>query len=165
MTDDRLIEAVVPARAEAVWDLWTTAEGIESWWAPDGFRVDVRRLDLRPGGELVYDMTAVGAEQVAFMESAGMPVRTTSRKRFTELARPERIAYDTVVDFVPGVEPYAAATVVDLKEEADGVRISMRMQPLHDDEWTERLVMGRRNELENLARLTAERAYHGGDSP
>jgi uncharacterized protein YndB with AHSA1/START domain len=158
MRDDRLIERVVPARAEAVWDLWTTPEGIERWWAPEGFRVDVRRLDLRPGGELVYDMTAVGSEQVAFMRDAGMPVTTTSRKTFTEIARAERLGYDTLVDFVPGVEPYTALTVVELMEEADGLRIAMRMQPLHDEEWTARLVAGRETELENLARLLESRS-------
>ena len=158
MSDGPVIERVVPARAEAVWDLWTTADGIESWWAPDGFRVTVRALDLRPGGELVYDMTAVGCEQVAFMQSAGLPLTTTSRKTFTQLARPDRLAYDTLIDFVPGVEPYLAATTVELMEEADGLRITMRMAPLHDEEWTQRLAAGRRNELENLARLLERRA-------
>jgi len=22
---------------ERVWELWTTAQGVEAWWAPDGF--------------------------------------------------------------------------------------------------------------------------------
>ena len=38
------------APVEDVWDLWTTAEGIESWWGPEGFSVRVSKLDLRPGG-------------------------------------------------------------------------------------------------------------------
>jgi hypothetical protein len=29
----------------------------------------------------------------------------------------------------------------------------MQVEPLHDDVWTERLLAGRANELENLARL------------
>ena len=33
---------------ETIWELWTTAAGIEQWWAPDGFRTEVRELDLRP---------------------------------------------------------------------------------------------------------------------
>ena len=153
-----MIERVVPARAEAVWDLWTTVDGIESWWAPEGFQVTVRSLDLRVGGELVYEMAAVGSEQVAFMESAGMPLSTVSRKTFTAIARPERLVYDSLVDFVPGVETYSFRTDVELEEEADGLRIVMRMQPLHDEEWTGRLVAGRTNELDNLARLVEARA-------
>jgi hypothetical protein len=49
----------------------TTKEGIESWWALDGFAVEVRKLDLRPAGELLYSMTATGPEQIEFMKNAG----------------------------------------------------------------------------------------------
>ena len=46
------------APIEEVWALWTTREGIESWWGPEGFEVEVTEMDLRPGGELSYLMTA-----------------------------------------------------------------------------------------------------------
>ena len=29
------------AAIEDLWDLWTTKEGFESWWGPQGFRVAV----------------------------------------------------------------------------------------------------------------------------
>jgi uncharacterized protein YndB with AHSA1/START domain len=59
-----------------VWALWTTKDGIESWWGPEGFSVTVQHLDLRPGGELRYTMTATAPDQVAFMRQAGMPLAT-----------------------------------------------------------------------------------------
>ena len=34
------------ASLDDVWDLWTTKDGIESWWGPEGFTVKVRTLDL-----------------------------------------------------------------------------------------------------------------------
>ena len=46
------------ADIQDVWDMWTTKDGIESWWGPGGFAVTVQKLDLRPGGELHYDMIA-----------------------------------------------------------------------------------------------------------
>ena len=52
------LERTYKASLQDVWDLWTTKEGIESWWGPDGFSVKVRKLDLRPGGELHYALTA-----------------------------------------------------------------------------------------------------------
>jgi hypothetical protein len=52
----------------------------------------VQELDLRPGGSLRYAMTAVGAEQVAFMESVGLPLTTESRKTFTAVEEPRRRA-------------------------------------------------------------------------
>ena len=33
------IERTYQAAIEDVWALWTTKEGIESWWGPDGFAV------------------------------------------------------------------------------------------------------------------------------
>jgi len=147
------IERSYPASANEVWDLWTTSKGIESWWAPDGFKVEVRQLDLRPGGELVYAMTATGPEQVEFMKTAGMPLTTESRKTFTELNPPKRIAYTSLADFIPGVESYEFLTAVELNPSGDGVRVVMTVDPMHDEVWTERLVMGRENELDNLAKV------------
>lgn len=143
-----------PATAARIWELWTTPAGIEAWWAPDGFRTEVRTLDLRPGGALVYAMTATAPEQVEFMTNNEMPLSTESRKAFTELREPTRLAYTSLVDFVPGHEPYEHATTVDLAEQADGTTIvTMTVEPLHDDVWTERLLAGRAMELDHLGAL------------
>ena len=154
------IERTYPTSAEEVWRLWTTSDGIESWWAPDGFKVEVRKLELRPGGELVYAMTATGPEQVEFMKGAGMPLTTEAHKTFTEVLPAKRIAYRSLIDFVPGVDPYQELTVVDLTPSGDSARVIMTMEPLHDEVWTERLVKGRENELDNLGRVIARR--HAG---
>jgi len=65
----------------------------------------------------------------------------------------ERLAYLSLADFIPGVEPYESATVVELEAGSQGVRLAMTVEPMHDDVWTGRLVKGRENELDNLARL------------
>ncbi|GAA2063793.1 SRPBCC family protein [Leifsonia soli] len=147
------IERIIAAPTETVWELWTTPQGIGRWWAPDGFRTDVSALDLRPGGELVYTMTATGPEQVAFMEQNGLPLSTESRKIFTTVERPTRLGYRSLIDFVPGHEPYEQLTEIELEPADGGTRVIMRVEPLHDDVWTERLLAGRANELDNLARL------------
>ena len=150
---DVVIERVYATSPERVWELWTTPEGIEQWWAPDGFEAKVAKLELAPGGELHHSLTATAPEQVAFMENAGLPLTTHARKRFTEVEPVHRLAYVSHIDFVPGVEPYEQLTTVDLDAVADGVRVVMTMEPMHDDEWTQRLVAGRENELDNLGRL------------
>jgi uncharacterized protein YndB with AHSA1/START domain len=151
------LERTYPAAPEEIWRLWTTPDGIESWWAPDGFSVEVEELELAPAGTLVYAMTATGPEQVEFMERAGMPLRTLSRKTFTTVDPPQRLGYRSLVDFVPGMPPYEFLTEIELSPEDAGTRVVMRMEPLHDEEWTQRLVAGRENELENLARLLESR--------
>lgn len=151
MSDQHRIERTYPTTADEVWRLWTTREGIESWWAPEGFTVEVEQLELEPAGELVYTMTATGSEQIEFMRNAGMPLTTTSRKRFTEVERPRRLAYMSLVDFVPETTPYEFLTVVELEPTDDGVTVTMTVDSMHDQVWTERLLAGRTNELDNLA--------------
>lgn len=156
-TDATRLERTYAAPPATIWELWTTAAGIESWWAPDGFRTEVKQLDLRPGGELVYEMTAVAPEQREFMSSAGLPLTTESRKTFTEVARPRRLAYQSLVDFVPDHEPYEHLTVVDIQPDGEGARVTMTVDPMHDEEWTARLLSGRNNELDNLAAAVERR--------
>lgn len=158
MQDTITLRRSLPASPERVWELWTTPEGIGSWWAPDGFTTTVDALDLRPGGALDYTMTATSPEQVAFMEQSGMPLSTRSHKTFTEVAGPTRLAYTSLIDFVPGVAPYEHLTTVTLERTATGTEVVMECEPLHDEEWTARIVAGRTNELDNLERLLAAAA-------
>lgn len=146
----------LPVPPERIWELWTTANGISAWWAPDGFSTTVDVLDLRVGGALDYTMTATGPEQVAFMEQAGMPLSTRSHKEFTEVDEPSRLAYVSRIDFVPGLDPYEHLTVVTLERIDTGTHVVMECEPMHDKEWTERIVAGRTNELDNLERLVAD---------
>ena len=150
------IQRTYAAPAERVWELWTTGAGIEQWWSPDGFTVRVDQLDLRPGGELVYTMTATAPEQVEFMRNAGLPLETQSRKTFTVVTPTSRLCYAGLVDFVPGVTPYEQLTEVDLRATGEGVEVTMTIEPMHDAEWTQRLVTGRENELDNLAKVLGD---------
>lgn len=87
-------------------DLWATAEGFESWWGPEGFRTEVRKLEPEVGGETVYVMIAVGLEQVEFLRKAGMPLESEDRLTLTEMVLTRRLAYTHLIDFLPGVAPY-----------------------------------------------------------
>jgi uncharacterized protein YndB with AHSA1/START domain len=151
------LERTYRAPVQDVWDLWTTKEGIESWWGPDGFSVKVHRIDLRPGGEMFYAMTADEPDKVAFMKKAGMPTTTESRLVYQEIVRHERLSYMHDVDFVPGVAAYAVETVVELRPSAQGVRLLLTFDAMHDDEWTSRARMGWENELGKLDTALAAR--------
>ena len=143
------------APIEDAWALWTTKEGIEAWWGPEGFDVSVTSLDLRPGGDLVYTMTATAPQQVAFMRQAGMPLSTECRVTFTEISEPSRLAYKTLADFVSNVEPYEIATVVLLEPTADGVKLTITFDAMHDDVWTERARAGNESQVRKLDALLA----------
>ena len=143
------------ATIEEAWALWTTKAGIESWWGPEGFDVTVTALDLKRGGELVYLMTATAPEMVEFMERAGMPISTECRARYTAVSPPVRLAYQTLADFIPDMEPYEVATVVDLQATPDGVKIIITFDAMHDDIWTERARTGQESQMRKLDRLLA----------
>jgi uncharacterized protein YndB with AHSA1/START domain len=151
------IERTYDATPEEVWELWTTASGIEAWSPPEGFSAEVTTLDVRPGGELAYTFTATEPGTIEFMQQAGMPLTVESRKTFTEVEPPRRIAYRSLVDFVPGVPPYEQLTIVEIEPDDGGSRVTMQMEPMHDDEWTQRLVAGRTSELDNLAKVIERR--------
>jgi uncharacterized protein YndB with AHSA1/START domain len=147
------LERTFNAPIQEVWDLWTTREGIESWWGPDGFSVTVRKIDLRPGGELLYAMTANAPDQIEFLKKAGMPVTTVSRLTYTEIDPPRRLAYSQTADFIPGVEPYEVPTTVELETTPQGVRLVLTFTAMHDERWTNLAVMGWESELGKLAKL------------
>jgi uncharacterized protein YndB with AHSA1/START domain len=147
------IERSFQAPVEEVWRLWTTRDGIESWWGPDGFAVKVRELDVRRGGELLYDMTAIAPEQIEFLKKAGMQLTTPSRITFVEVVPMQRLAFTQVADFIPGVKPYEVAHSVDFETSGQGVRMVLTMDAMHDDYWTKMATMGWENEFDRLGRL------------
>jgi uncharacterized protein YndB with AHSA1/START domain len=158
MTQKRMtLERTYRADIQDVWEMWTTKDGIESWWGPGGFTVTVRKLDLRPGGNLLYAMTAVDSPQVAFMKKAGMPLRQECRITFTEVVPPRRLAYVHLADFIPGVEPYDVTTVVELQAVSGGVRLVLTIDAMHNDDWTDRAVMGWKSELGKLEEVLSKR--------
>jgi uncharacterized protein YndB with AHSA1/START domain len=158
MTKRRItIERTFEAPVQDVWELWTTKEGIESWWGPEGFTTAVHEIDVRVGGELHYAMTATAAEQIAFLEKAGMALANEQRVTYCEVVPQRRLGYTSVADFVPGVAPYEVATLVELHPSAEGVRLVLTFDAMHDERWTKMAVMGWQSQLGRLAKVLAER--------
>jgi len=149
------IERIYDASIEDVWSLWTTKEGIESFWGPEGFDVLVRSMDLRPGGILRYVMTATAPEQVAFMKQAGMPLSIENTIAYRDIDPPRRLAFVTRADFVPGVDPYDVETVIELRTSGAGVQMTLTFDAMHDDEWTQRAKMGHESQLQKLDAVIA----------
>jgi uncharacterized protein YndB with AHSA1/START domain len=135
---------------EDLWDLWTTKEGFESWWGPQGFRVEVHAIDPRLGGELFYDMIADGAKEIEYMKSAGMPVSHETRGRFVEVEPRRRLKILHLIDFIPGVEPYENNILVEFVPDGPGVRMVVTVDRHRDEEWTRRAAAGFESQLTKL---------------
>ena len=150
---ERTYEGVV----EDLWYLWTTKEGFESWWGPEGFRVEVHKLDLRVGGELVYDMIAVGAQEIEFMKKANMPVSHGTRGTFVEIVPMQRLALNHMIDFVPGIRPYEHKMVVEFFPEGRSVRMVIAYDEHATAEWTQRATQGLESQLTKVPAALAAR--------
>lgn len=152
------LERTYDAPAEVIWELWTTAAGLREWFAPSGFEIRVHELELRPGGQLRYVMTATGPEQVAFMQSTGNPLSVEVRKTFTEVVAPTRLAYLSLIDFVPDHAPYEHLTTIDIVPAGDRAKVVMTLDPLHDPTWTRQHRAHRGDELDSLGAAIRRRA-------
>ncbi|MCE6957816.1 SRPBCC domain-containing protein [Cereibacter sphaeroides] len=53
-----VLRRVIQAPREVVWQAWMNSETLPRWWGPEGFSCRTRRIDLRAGGEWVFDMIA-----------------------------------------------------------------------------------------------------------
>jgi uncharacterized protein YndB with AHSA1/START domain len=51
-----VLERVIKAPVDVVWAAWINPETLPQWWGPDGFSCKTARIDLRTGGEWVFDM-------------------------------------------------------------------------------------------------------------
>ncbi len=76
-----VLRRVIRAPRAALWAAWTDPETLPRWWGPDGFSCRTRRIDLRPGGEWVFDM--IGPDGGVF----------PNHHRYGEMRAEERIGY------------------------------------------------------------------------
>jgi uncharacterized protein YndB with AHSA1/START domain len=144
------IERTYRAEIEDVWALWTTKEGFESWWGPQGFRVEVAELDARVGGTLRYEMIADSAEMVAAMKQMGQPISHGVRSTFTQLQPRARLELTNVIDFLPGVATYESHIAVDFSATGGKVRMLVTLDAMHSEEFTKMQKDGFTSQLTKL---------------
>jgi uncharacterized protein YndB with AHSA1/START domain len=53
-----ILRRLIKAPRALVWGAWLNAETLPKWWGPDGFSCRTQRIDLREGGDWVFDMIA-----------------------------------------------------------------------------------------------------------
>lgn len=111
-----VIERNYRATIEDVWALWTTKEGFESWWGPQGFHGS--------------------PEMVAMMKQMGQPPRHATRSEFTEEKAHARLVLTSIIDFLPGVAAYESNIAVDFIPAGNSVRMVVTLDAMHSDAFT-----------------------------
>jgi uncharacterized protein YndB with AHSA1/START domain len=151
-------ERVYDASIEDVWALWTTKQGLEEWFAPEGMYFEVSLLEPWVGGAFEHVMTAVGAEQVAYLSNLDRPASAWVSGRFIEVVRHQRLRIRFDIDFVPGVDSYPYDMLVELHAEAGRVRMVLIADRHPDPEMTRGAILGFTSQLQRLERAVAARA-------
>jgi uncharacterized protein YndB with AHSA1/START domain len=151
-------ERIYDVPVEDLWDLWTTKEGLAEWFAPEGMHVEVLALDLRVGGTFDHVMTAVGAEQIAYMTNVGRPPSARVSGRFVEIMHHQRLRIRFDIDFVPGVEPYPYDIAVAFHAEGERMRMVVTADRHPDPEMTRGATLGLTSQLNRFEVAIAARA-------
>ena len=76
-----ILQRVIRAPKKLVWAAWMNPETLPKWWGPDGFSCQTERIDLRTGGDWVFDM--IGPDGTVF----------PNHHRYSEVRAEDRIGY------------------------------------------------------------------------
>jgi uncharacterized protein YndB with AHSA1/START domain len=147
-----VVERTYRAQIEDLWALWTTKAGFESWWGPDGFRVEVHVLEAREGGALEYDMIADAPEAIAAMKEIGQPPSHGTHGTYAEFRPHARLRLVHVIDFIAGAEPYEHTIEVGFTQAGDQARMVVTIHPHLDTHWTKMAIEGFSSQLTKLDR-------------
>src|SRR5258708_16161082 len=100
-------------------------------------------------------MTATAPAQVEFMKDGRMALENEGGMTYTEVVNARRLGYIHLADFIPGVEPYDVATLVEFHSNGSSVHMVLTFDAMHDEEWTKRAVMGHQSQLDKLEKVIA----------
>jgi uncharacterized protein YndB with AHSA1/START domain len=134
------------APREVVWDAITDPDLIPKWWGFARDTTEVKKMDVRPGGEWRYITHTSGGEDVDF------------HGEYREVKRPERLVYTFLVgDMLPG-DGFVEITLV----ERDGVTELRDRGVFNSKEERDAVIatgmeVGARETYERLAELLATR--------
>jgi uncharacterized protein YndB with AHSA1/START domain len=146
-----VIERSYRASIAELWALWTTKDGFESWWAPDGYHAVVHVIEPRLGGALDYDMIADAPEMSAANEECG-PTPLTSHARFDEFERLSRLTLVQSMDVIVGTSPYDHRIEVDFRARGDMASMIVAIQPHLDANRTRITVRSFHEQFDKLDR-------------
>ncbi len=76
-----VLRRMIAAPRPVVWEAWVDPVSLPQWWGPDGFSCRTTRIDLRQGGEWVFDM--IGPDGTVY----------PNHHRYVEVRPQERLAY------------------------------------------------------------------------
>jgi uncharacterized protein YndB with AHSA1/START domain len=139
-TADReiVVNRVIDAPRDLVFEAFTQQKHIEKWWAPR--EATTHEMDVNPGGVWRYSQAVRGAEQ-------------TFKIEFIEITRPTRLVYDYGTDAANAPDP--VRTTVTFDEQDGKTKVTLQLMFVTAAERKQAVkygaIVGAMQALENLA--------------
>jgi len=80
---DLTVERVIRAPRATVWKAWTDPAKFAQWWVPAPAVCRVERLEVRPGGAMVTQLSEDGTQFVPHLDASFLVVEEIERLVFT----------------------------------------------------------------------------------
>ena len=122
---DLVIERVVDAPADLIWQAWTVPEQLMAWWCPLPWKTVECDIDLRPGGAFRTVMRSPDGVDLPANNGCYLEVVPNRRLVWTNALGP---------GFRPAHKPQPLAMTGILTLEPEGRRTRYRAAALHADE-------------------------------
>lgn len=126
------LERVLDAPREAVWRCWTEADLLPSWFAPKPWTIEVREMDVRPGGAMHTVMRGPEGEE-SDLVSVYLEVVPNERLVFTDAFAPGWVPVEGT--------PFMVA-IIEMSDEGDKTRYVARARHWTDEKKQQHEAMG-----------------------
>lgn len=125
---DLVMKRILKAPREAVWMAWTEKASLAKWWGPKGYRMEIVKLDLHPGGIFHYQMETPTGEKM------------WGKFTFREIIAPKKIVFiDSFADkdahprpnpFMPGW-PLEVINTLSLEARGGETLLTLSVRPIN----------------------------------
>jgi uncharacterized protein YndB with AHSA1/START domain len=144
-TADReiVVNRVIDAPRELVFEAFTEPEHIKEWWAPRGSTT--HEMDVQPGSAWSYSQRIRGSEQRFKIE-------------FIEISKPERLVYDYGPDSADASDPVRTTVTFDQENGKTKVTLQLLFATAKEREQAVKYgaIVGAMQSLEELADYVAK---------
>ncbi len=125
-TDSVVIERIVEASVERVWQMWTDPLHFAAWYGPDGATIHVAKMDASVGGTRMVrmDVDTPGGPRRMWFSGEHLEVTENRRLTYTESMSDEHGNVLTPSELgMPADHPVTTQVVVDLEDLGNRTRM------------------------------------------
>src|SRR5580658_8843126 len=128
------------APSRSLWALWTCKAGLESWWSPEGFAMEVLALEVHPGGRVEFRYAEAGSDASprwrAEPGAKGVSGSWEARGTFLEVDPPSRLVFRQDLDFGPRSRLQEYRMAAEFRTQASGTLLTLTAEATPSNHWT-----------------------------